>query len=114
LPPSPPLIAVPAGTIETVIGGLIDNSRRAGASRCTIAATLMAGSIRLDVTDDGAGIAPGDRKRLFEPFFTTRRADGGTGLGLPIARSLLDACNGSIRLDGNHDGAHFALDLPLA
>ncbi|HMI18292.1 MAG TPA: HAMP domain-containing sensor histidine kinase [Sphingomonas sp.] len=114
LPPDLPPVAVPAGTIETVIGGLIDNSRRAGAARCTIAATLLADSIRLDMADDGPGIAPADRERLFEPFFTTRRADGGTGLGLPIARSLLDACNGTIRLEDDDKGAHFALDLPLA
>lgn len=114
LPPDLPHVAVPAGTIETVIGGLIDNSRRAGASRCTIAVALLSGTIRLDVADDGPGIAAADRERLFEPFFTTRRADGGTGLGLPIARSLLDACNGTIRLETSNEGAHFALDLPLA
>jgi len=114
LPPVLPPVAVSAGTIETVIGGLIDNSRRAGATRCTIAATLLADSIRLDVADDGPGIAPADRERLFEPFFTTRRADGGTGLGLPIARSLLDACDGTIRLESSAKGARFALDLPLA
>jgi signal transduction histidine kinase len=114
LPPSPPPVGAPAGTIETVIGGLIDNSRRAGATRCTIAVTLSAERCRVEVADDGPGIAPADRDRLFEPFFTTRRADGGTGLGLPIARSLLDACNGTIRLEAGHEGARFALDLPLA
>jgi signal transduction histidine kinase len=76
--------------------------------------TLSAERCRVEVADDGPGIAPADRDRLFEPFFTTRRADGGTGLGLPIARSLLDACNGTIRLEAGHEGARFALDLPLA
>jgi signal transduction histidine kinase len=114
LPMDLPLVAVPAGTIETVVGSLIDNSRRAGASRCTIGACRIAQDVRLDVADDGPGIAPADRERLFEPFFTTRRADGGTGLGLPIARSLLDACNGAIRSERSETGARFALDLPIA
>jgi signal transduction histidine kinase len=114
LPQDLPPIAIPAATIETVIGGLIDNSRRAGARRCSISATLLVGMIGLDLADDGPGIAPADRERLFEPFFTTRRADGGTGLGLPIARSLLDAGNGTIRLEDSEAGAHFAIELPLA
>jgi signal transduction histidine kinase len=114
LPQDLPPIAIPAATIETVIGGLIDNSRRAGARRCSISATLSADMIRLDLADDGPGIAPADRERLFEPFFPTRRADGGTGLGLPIARSLLDAGNGTIRLEDSEAGAHFAIELPLA
>jgi len=114
LPPNLPAIAVPAATIEAVIGALIDNSRRAGARCCTIAAAPLADNIRIDLTDDGPGIAPADRERLFEPFFTTRRADGGTGLGLPIARSLLDAGNGTIRLEQSATGAHFVIELPRA
>ncbi len=112
--PKPVEVAIPAATIETVIGALIDNSRRAGARRCTIAATPLAESIRIDLTDDGPGIAPTNRERLFEPFFTTRRADGGTGLGLAIARSLLDAGNGTIRLGDSAVGAHFVIELPRA
>jgi len=114
LPPSPAAVAIPAATIETVIGALIDNSRRAGARSCTIAAAPLAEGIRIDLTDDGPGIAPADRERLFEPFFTTRRADGGTGLGLAIARSLLDAGNGTIRLEESAAGAHFVIKLPRA
>ena len=114
LPAEIPPVAVPAATVETVIGSLIDNSRRAGAQHCTISASLLADTIRIDVADDGPGIAPADRERLFEPFFTTHRADGGTGLGLPIARSLLDASDGTIRLEESHCGARFAIELPLA
>jgi len=115
LPPDLPPAAAPAATIETVIGSLIDNSRRAGARRCTIAAAETAGDrILICVKDDGPGIPPADRVRLFEPFFTTRRADGGTGLGLSIARSLLDACNGAIQLEEGDGGARFAISLPRA
>ena len=109
-----PSVAAPTTTIEAVIGGLIDNSRRARARRCTIAATRRENDIRVDVSDDGPGIAPADRARLFEPFFTSRRADGGTGLGLPIARSLLDACKGTIELEESDSGARFVILLPTA
>ena len=114
LPADIPPVAVPSATIETVIGALLDNSRRAGAKHCAISVGRQAAHVGLAIADDGPGIAPADRERLFEPFFTTRRADGGTGLGLPIARSLLDACCGSIRLEGSDGGTRFAIDLPLA
>ena len=109
-----PQVAVPVATMEAVIGSLIDNSRRAGAHLCAIKAVAANDRVRIDVSDDGPGIAPADRDRLFEPFFTTHRADGGTGLGLPIARSLLDACGGTIGLAPSERGAQFVLELPIA
>jgi signal transduction histidine kinase len=59
-------------------------------------------------------VASGDRERLFEPFFTSRRAEGGTGLGLPIARSLLAASHASIALVDGERGASFRIVLPRA
>lgn len=109
-----PQVAVPAATLEAVIGSLIDNSRRAGARVCTVTAGATGDIVRVEVRDDGPGIAPADRDRLFEPFFTTRRADGGTGLGLPIARSLLDACGATISLEPSARGARFVLELRMA
>jgi signal transduction histidine kinase len=64
--------------------------------------------------DDGPGIAEADRERVFEPFFTSRRTSGGTGLGMPIARSLLEASLASIELLPSAEGARFRLSLPLA
>jgi len=109
-----PPVAVASATIDTVISALLDNSRRAGAQECVISVERQGGHVGIIVADDGPGIAPADRERLFEPFFTTRRADGGTGLGLPIARSLLDACYGSIRLESGEMGTRFVIELPLA
>ncbi|WP_116092588.1 sensor histidine kinase [Sphingomonas crusticola] len=112
-PAVPPPVAVPAATIEAVVGGLIENSRQAGARYCWIHVAAKRDHIGLTLTDDGPGVAPADRERLFEPFFTTRRADGGTGLGLAIARSLLDASGASIRLADSETGARFELSFPL-
>ena len=112
--PSLPAVAVPDATIDAVLATLLDNSRAAGAIAVSIAATLVPGMVLLTVADDGAGVAPADRARLFEPFFTTRRAQGGSGLGLSIARSLLDAAGGTIALADAAVGTTFAIRLPLA
>ena len=66
----------------------------------------------LTVTDDGPGVPIADHERLFEPFFTSRRAEGGTGLGLPIARSLLAASHARIGLLATKTGASFEIALP--
>jgi signal transduction histidine kinase len=113
-PPGPVRVAAPEATLETVITALADNSRRAGASRLRLSVELAAGEVRLMVADDGEGVPPGDRDRLFEPFFTSRRAEGGTGLGLPIARSLLAASHASIALIDIERGAAFCIVLPCA
>jgi len=59
-------------------------------------------------------VAEGDALRLFEPFFTTRRSEGGAGLGLSIARSLLRANHADLDLVDSTNGARFALTLPLS
>jgi signal transduction histidine kinase len=53
--------------------------------------------VLLWVEDQGEGIAAADLPQVFEPYFTTKRT--GTGLGLPIARKVVDALGGVIRLD---------------
>ncbi|PWR24510.1 sensor histidine kinase [Zavarzinia aquatilis] len=107
-----PEAAVPADVLEAVFAILLENSRQAGAHKVTVAARRAAMRVLVEVTDDGAGIAPGDRARLFEPFFTTRRAAGGSGLGLAIARALLANARGDIVLADSAAGACFRLDLP--
>ncbi|MDP8914161.1 MAG: ATP-binding protein [Pseudomonadota bacterium] len=66
------------------------------------------------ISDDGPGIPPGDHERIFEPFHTSRRSEGGSGLGLSIARSLLSSVGGSIRSLPSGRGALFELSLPVA
>jgi signal transduction histidine kinase len=52
--------------------------------------------VAVDVEDDGPGIDPALRERLFEPFVTSKPAGRGTGLGLPISRRIVQACGGSL------------------
>lgn len=111
--PALPDIAVPHAFVEAAVSSLIENSRQAGASRVAIAAYAADGLVVLTVRDNGPGIPAGDRDRIFEPFFTSRRTSGGTGLGLPIARSLLQAHRGTIVLEqADGEGAGFLIALP--
>ena len=114
LPDALPSVAVPEMTLETVMATLLENSRQAGATAVAISIRQLAGQVLIAVQDDGPGVAEADRDRLFEPFFTSRRAAGGTGLGLPIARSLLAASQGAIHWTASDTGARFEVRAPLA
>ena len=59
----------------------------------------------LEVQDDGPGIPPEEREKIFRPFYQARnnRTGTGIGIGLNLCRTLVDLLNGSIRADGRHD-----------
>lgn len=95
-----------------LFSNLADNSARHGASRFMVSARQQDGVVRVLVSDDGAGISPDNRARIFSPFFTTRRETGGTGMGLSIVAALLKAHEGSIRLVEAERGAAFEIEIP--
>jgi two-component system sensor kinase FixL len=69
--------------------------------------------VEISVTDSGRGIPPEKLPRLFDSFFTTK--ENGMGLGLAIARSIIDAHQGRIFAENNSDGgATFRFDLPVS
>jgi signal transduction histidine kinase len=69
------------------------------------------GDVVLEVQDDGPGIPPESRERIFEVFYSRR--GGGTGLGLPIARQIVERHRGSIEvLSTEGAGATFRIRLP--
>lgn len=109
-----PPVAAPAELLEAVLETLVENSRQAGAGRVEISGREQARKIVLTVADDGPGIAPADHERIFEPFHTGRRSEGGSGLGLSIARSLLASCGGTIESKAAENGAQFEIILPAA
>lgn len=92
-----------------VLGHLVANAESAGASRVSIVGAAPGHGAVLTVTDDGPGISPGNRDRCFEPFFTTRRDAGGTGMGLAIVQTLLLAHGGAISLEQSESGARFRI-----
>lgn len=71
-------------------------------------------SVRVEVEDNGSGIAPEIRDRLFEPFTTTKEVGKGTGLGLAVCRGLLEGAGGSINAEAGDVGARFVFTLPTA
>jgi C4-dicarboxylate-specific signal transduction histidine kinase len=89
------------------IAGLDDEVRE-----LTITTELNpAGGLLVSVADSGPGVAPEDRERVFESFFTTKA--GGVGIGLSICRSIVDAHDGELWADGNSPrGAVFRFTLP--
>jgi signal transduction histidine kinase len=79
----------------------------------TLSAQHSGTGVRLAVEDNGPGIDPAVRARLFEPFVTTKEVGKGTGLGLAVCRGLVESARGSIQLDESYEGgARFVVELP--
>jgi signal transduction histidine kinase len=96
-----------------VFANLARNAVEAGAQRLRFAAAAQAGTIAVEVADDGPGLPPKARDNLFRPFFASARP-GGSGLGLAIARELTRAHGGELTLaSSTAAGTVFRLTLPL-
>jgi signal transduction histidine kinase len=100
--------------IFRVLSNLAQNAIDAGATRVEVSAQRTGSRVVVSVHDDGPGLAPRARERLFQPFAGTARP-GGTGLGLAIARDLVRAHGGEIRLESTTgEGTTFAFELPVS
>ncbi len=98
--------------LDIVLANLTDNAAQHGADRIRISAHAADDAVVIEVSDNGAGISPSNRTKIFEHFFTTRRDSGGTGLGLGIVRALVTAHGGSISLVESSDpGTTFRVTL---
>ena len=107
-------LAMDEGALETVLATLVENARQAGAGEVVLTARLEGASAVLTLCDNGPGVPQADRERIFDPFFTSRRESGGTGLGLPIARALVEGSGGALELTESASGACFVLTVPFA
>ncbi|MBE3015730.1 two-component sensor histidine kinase [Microbispora sp. NEAU-D428] len=100
-----------------LVDNLLSNAQRHAATAVTVDVGSAGGRAVLTVTDDGNGIAPADRERVFERFTRLdegrRRDAGGTGLGLAISRDIAHAHRGTLRIEDSPRGARFVLRLPL-
>lgn len=97
-----------------VLSHLADNAMRHKAKSIRLEAVNERTTLLLTVSNDGKRISPPNRDRIFDAFFTTRRDEGGTGMGLAIARAVMASPGGSIRLKPTNDGVAFELQFPAA
>ena len=111
-----------AGPINQILINLIMNSVIHGFENIeqgtiNISAELVSSSkLKLVYTDDGKGISPEIRKRIFDPFVTTKRGQGGSGLGMHLVYNLVtQALNGSISIASEEGrGVEFVIIFPVA
>ncbi|PLX79501.1 MAG: PAS domain-containing sensor histidine kinase [Desulfuromonas sp.] len=112
-----PIFSLDREQVKRVVINLLDNA---------VAATTSNGQVdiitqfhpelqmaAMSISDNGSGIAPEDKPRLFEPYFSTKKA--GTGLGLAIVSTIVADHNGYIRVhDNSPQGTTFTIELPIA
>jgi signal transduction histidine kinase len=114
-----PRVALTAPRLTQVLLNLVLNAgdavsaaRKTG-GRVTVRARTAGDTVRIEVEDDGPGVAAPVRSRLFEPFVTTKDVGEGTGLGLAVCRGLVESAGGEITLDAAYTGgARFVVTLP--
>jgi two-component system sensor histidine kinase KdpD len=105
---------------EQVLFNLIDNAAKYAppGTTITLRARREGGVVKMQVLDEGPGLPPEDRERIFDKFYRVRSGDkqrAGTGLGLSIARGFLEAMGGTITATNRSDrsGAVFTLTVPV-
>lgn len=117
-----PFAAVNSGQIQQVLLNLIINARQAMEQGGTLTVAVRSNSeqaqAEISIRDSGCGIAPDKLRRIFEPFFTTKTVDeqgqGGTGLGLSLAKDVMETHGGRIRVESAVGvGTTFTLKFPL-
>ncbi len=114
-PAALPEVRADGDLICQVLLGLLANAAAAAPSggEVALAAAAADGAVEIAVADSGPGVPVELRARIFEPFFTTR--PHGTGLGLAVARHIVEAHGGRIEVgERTGGGARFTLRLPAA
>jgi signal transduction histidine kinase len=116
-----PALQTDGEKLRTVLVNLLSNARQAVLARngsdappgppVTLSTRrLSASRVTVDISDRGLGISPENLPRIFDPYFTTRRA--GTGLGLPIAKNIVEGLGGSITVDSTPgSGTNIRIEL---
>jgi two-component system sensor histidine kinase KdpD len=104
--------------LEQVVVNILDNAAKFSppGSRVEISASVLADDIMIAVTDEGPGIPPAERERVFDMFYRVRDRDQrrpGTGLGLAICKGFVEAMGGRIMVRSGRDGHGARIEIAL-
>ncbi|MDP2317003.1 MAG: ATP-binding protein [Pseudomonadota bacterium] len=100
--------------IESALTNLVENALRHGGPDVHVRVEGFTDGAHtgVDVVDDGPGISPANLSKVFDRFFTTDRAKGGTGLGLALVRAVAEAHGGRVDVESAPGRTRFRLVLP--
>ena len=108
----PPRVVCDPFAIRQLLLNLLLNALDFARTRIQITTRAVDSQAEVLVADDGPGVPPADRERIFQRFVTTR--PGGNGLGLSTSREIAEAHGGTLSLVDTDSGAAFAVRLPAA
>jgi len=114
--PAASLVLGSALQFEQAVTNLLRNAIESAESgvRVVVTSRLDRDGLCIDVSDDGRGMSEEVRQRAFEPFFTTRQNEGGTGLGLSLVRAIAHAHGGRVRITSTSgDGTRVEVRFPV-
>lgn len=114
LPADLPLVPLHKEMFEQAVLNLLLNAEQAmpDGGQITLQAEREPGFVRLSIIDTGKGMAPDTLKKVFEPFFSTKRT--GSGLGLPTTKRIIEAHGGTIAVESEvGKGTRFTLRFPV-
>lgn len=100
--------------MERALAAILRNAVEAGATTIGVRIEAARGRVRLQVTDNGCGIEARWLERVTEPFFSTRRAQGGIGLGLSLACEILRRHGGTLDIQSQAGSTVVRIELPTA
>jgi two-component system sensor histidine kinase KdpD len=101
--------------IAEVLYTLLDNAAKYSRpySRIAVVAAVVGNEMQITVEDEGRGIPPAMRTRVFERFVRAENGKSGFGMGLAIAKAIIDAHHGRIWVDGRRSGQGTAVSFTL-
>ncbi len=106
-----------ARALGRLFSNLLENAYRHAGSSISLSSAATNGEFVVTVSDDGPGIPPNERERVFERFVrldeARSRDEGGTGLGLAVARAIARSHNGDVRVVDSETGATLEVRLPV-
>lgn len=104
-------LPVHSNTLMIILTHMLENAQQHGASEVTLETSTASPGASLTITDNGLGISDGNLNKIMDPFFTTRRDHGGTGMGLNIVNAIVEALGGRLKPLPSSTGARFRIEF---